>query len=121
LRFKSYLEQKMRIGVLADRTGASVPTIRYYEEIGLLRRAAFIRRCREFDFSIEQIRALLSLLHSDGSCTEARLAAEGHLAAIRSKIVALSTLEKTITSLISACTTTCDGGAASGCVILTPA
>lgn len=128
----------MRIGVLADRTGASVPTIRYYEEIGLLRRAArrngqreydhedvrrvaFIRRCREFDFSIEQIRALLSLLHSDGSCTEARLAAEGHLAAIRSKIVALSTLEKTITSLISTCTTTCDGGAASGCVILAPA
>jgi DNA-binding transcriptional MerR regulator len=31
--------QELRIGDLADRTGTSAPTIRYYEEIGLLRRA----------------------------------------------------------------------------------
>ena len=63
----------MRIGDLADQTGTSVATIRYYEEIGLLRRVArrggqriydhedarrvaFIRRCRNFDFSIPDIR-----------------------------------------------------------------
>jgi DNA-binding transcriptional MerR regulator len=70
----------LRIGDLANRTGTSAPTIRYYEQIGLLRRATrqsgnhrvytradverltFIRRCREFDFSIEQVRVLVSLL-----------------------------------------------------------
>jgi DNA-binding transcriptional MerR regulator len=126
----------MRIGVLAARTGASVPTIRYYEDIGLLRRAArrngqrdydhedvrrvaFIRRCREFNFSIEQIRTLLSLIQTDASCTEARAAAEQHLAEIRHQIAALSALEKSIAGLVSACATTCDGGAASNCNILT--
>jgi DNA-binding transcriptional MerR regulator len=125
----------MRIGVLAERTGASVPTIRYYEDIGLLRRAArrngqreydhedvrrvvFIRRCRDFNFSIEQIRALLSLLHRDASCSEARAAAERHLVEIRSQIAALSALETTIAGLISTCKASCDGGVASDCVIL---
>ena len=59
------------IGLLAQQAGCSVPTIRYYEEIGLLpvvprteggrrvygsatvRRLSFIRRCRDFGFSIE--------------------------------------------------------------------
>src|ERR1700759_4816433 len=75
----------MRIGVLAEKTGTSVPTIRYYEEIGLLRqvarrggqriydhedahRLAFIRRCRDFDFSIPEIRALLSLMQNGTPC-----------------------------------------------------
>jgi DNA-binding transcriptional MerR regulator len=58
----------LRIGALARRTGTTAPTIRYYEEIGLLHRAGrhsgghrvyseedvrrlfFIRRCREFGF-----------------------------------------------------------------------
>jgi DNA-binding transcriptional MerR regulator len=70
----------LRIGALAEHTGTSAPTIRYYEEIGLLRaaprqagnqrvygrddveRLTFIRRCREFDFSIEQVRTLVGLL-----------------------------------------------------------
>ena len=69
----------MRIGTLADRTGTNVPTIRYYESIGLLPQAArqegrqrvygerdverltFIRRCREFGFSVEQVRSLEAL------------------------------------------------------------
>ena len=127
----------MRIGVLAERTGTSVPTIRYYEEIGLLRPAArsggqrtydnedvrrltFIRRCRDFDFSIEDIRALLSLLHDGKSCTEARQLAEGRLAELRRRQAELQALEATIASLVTACATTCDGGAASDCVILQP-
>ena len=125
----------MRIGVLAERTGASVPTIRYYEEIGLLRRAArrggqrdydhedlrrvaFIRRCRNFDFSIEQIRVLLSLIQGNGPCAEARSAAEERRAEIRGKIAELSALEGAITSLIDTCTTVCHGGTASECISL---
>lgn len=124
-----------RIGALAERTGTSVATIRYYEEIGLLRQAArrggqriydhedarrlgFIRRCREFDFSIPEIRSLLSLMQRDTSCTEARKLAEGHLFELRRKLGELQVLERTVASLVSACATSCDGGAASDCVIL---
>ncbi len=125
----------MRIGVVAERTGASVPTIRYYEEIGLLRhaarrggqrdydnedlrRVAFIRRCRNFDFSIEQIRVLLSLIQGNSPCAGARSAAEERLAEIRSKIAELTVLESAIASLVDTCKTVCHGGTASECVIL---
>ena len=127
----------MRIGVLAERTGTSVATIRYYEQIGLLRRVArsggqrvyddedarrlaLIRRCREFDFSIAEIRSLLSLMRSGASCGEARMLAEGRLADLRRKLSELQALERTITSLVAACALTCDGGAAADCIILQP-
>jgi MerR family copper efflux transcriptional regulator len=125
----------MRIGVLAERAGVSVATIRYYEEIGLLRpaarsggqriydhadahRLAFIRRCRDFDFSIDEVRSLLSLMQANTSCSEARTLAEGHLLALRRKLAELQALERSIASLVTTCASTCDGGAAKDCVIL---
>lgn len=125
----------LRIGMLAKRTGTSVHTIRYYEQIGLLRRpvrsggqriydnetvrrSAFVRRCREFDFSIDEVRSLLALMQNGKSCTEARNLAEGHLVALRRKLVELKALETTISSLISQCDASCVGGPASDCVIL---
>jgi DNA-binding transcriptional MerR regulator len=131
------IEDKMRIGVLAERTGTSVPTIRYYEEIGLLRQVArrggqriydhedahrlgFIRRCRDFDFSIPEIRSLLSLMQNGTPCGEARKLAEGHLDDLRRKLGELQALERTIASLVAACASTCDDGATADCVILQP-
>ena len=125
----------MRIGNLAERTGTTVATIRYYEQVGLLRpaarsggqriydnederRLALIRRCREFDLSIEEIRALLSLMHRRESCTEARRLAERHLVELRRKLRSLRALECSIASLITECAASCDGGAAPDCVIL---
>ena len=125
----------MRIGNLAERTGTTVATIRYYEQVGLLRpvarsggqriydnederRLAFIRRCREFDLSIPEIRALLSLMHRRESCTEARKLAERHLIGLRRKLASLAALERSIASLITECAASCDGGAAPDCVIL---
>jgi DNA-binding transcriptional MerR regulator len=125
----------MRIGVLAERAGTSVATIRYYEDIGLLRRVArrggqrvydhadayrlaFIRRCRDFDFSIDEIRVLLSLMEKGKPCGEARELAEVHLVDLRRKLSELQALERTIASLVNACASTCEGGAASDCVIL---
>ena len=125
----------LRIGNLAERTDTTVATIRYYEQVGLLRpvarsggqriyddederRLAFIRRCREFDLSIAEIRALLSLMHRRESCTEARKLAERHLIALRRKLASLAALERTIASLITECAASCDGGAAPDCVIL---
>ena len=125
----------MRIGVLAERTGTTVPAIRYYEQIGLLRRAArsggqrtydnedvrrlaFVRRCRDFDYSIEEIRLLLSLMHGGKPCTEARNLAQGRLVALRRKLAELRALETAIASLVSECDASCAGGPASDCVIL---
>jgi len=129
--------ETMRIGVLAERTGTTVPAIRYYEEIGLLRavarkggqriydhedarRLAFIRRCRDFDFSIEEIRAMLSLMQSNASCGEARKLAERHLADLRGRLAELQALERSIAALVTVCASTCEGGAANDCVILQP-
>ena len=120
---------------MAARTGTTVPTIRYYEQIGLLRpaarsggqrtydnedvrRLAFVRRCREFDFSIEEVRALLALMQDRKSCTEARNLAEGRLAGLRRKLAELTALESTIASLVTECDASCAGGPASDCVIL---
>lgn len=94
----------MKIGELARRTRTNAPTIRYYEEIGLLpaparrdggqrsygdgdsRRLTFIRQCRAFGFPIEQVRSLVALTEDqDRSCTEARSIAQVHLDAVRDK------------------------------------
>src|SRR5882757_1752313 len=121
--------------MLAERTWTTVPTIRYYEQIGLLRpaarsggqrtydnedvrRLAFVRRCRDFDFSIEEVRGLLSLMRDRKSCTEARNLAEGRLVELRRKLLELKALEKTIASLVAECDISCAGGPASDCVIL---
>jgi DNA-binding transcriptional MerR regulator len=128
--------KSMRIGILGDRTGTTVATIRYYEEIGLLRRAlrqtggqrtydnedvrrlGFIRACRDFGFSIDEVRMLLSLTNDSGaSCTGARDLAVRHLGAVQQKLGELRALEKSITALVSTCNSTCVGGAASDCSI----
>jgi DNA-binding transcriptional MerR regulator len=127
----------IRIGDLADRTGTSAPTIRYYEEIGLLRpptrqsgnqrvysrqdveRLTFIRRCREFDFSIEQVRVLVSLLDdAESSCMDARDLAAKHLDDVRAKMREIKALERSLVSFVEACDTSCAGGPGPDCVIL---
>jgi len=126
-----------KIGTLARRTGTTVPTIRYYEEIGLLPRAdrraggqrtfgddttarlRFIRRCRDFGFSIPQVRTLLALMRdATRSCDETRDLAAGHLAAVRAKREDLQRLEQVIAGLVARCETACCGGPAPDCVVL---
>jgi DNA-binding transcriptional MerR regulator len=126
-----------KIGTLARRTGTSAPTIRYYEDIGLLprpdrresgqrvygndavERLIFIRRCREFGFSIEQVRALLKLMR-DGkrSCVDARDLAALHLASVRAKLDELKKLEESINGLVKRCESSCVGGPAPNCTVL---
>ena len=126
----------LKIGGIADMMGTTAPTIRYYEEIGLLpeprrvngqrryddddvRRLTFIRRCRNFDFSVEQVRSLLEVAQDkDGSCFEARDLAQMHLAAVRAKLVELHTLETSIVRLIEGAQDDCDGGAGAQCPVL---
>lgn len=127
----------LKIGLLAERTGTTVPTIRYYEEIGLLPRAnrghggqrsygeedvgrlTFIRRCRDFGFSVEQVRTLTQLMRDpDRSCVEARDLARQHLSRVRAKLREFKALERSIASFITKCEATCSGGPGSDCVIL---
>lgn len=126
----------LRIGALAERTATNAPTIRYYEEIGLLprprrsgeqryyseddvRRLTFIRRCRAFGFSIEQVRALAALFQDRSrSCSEARDLARDHLDAVRAKLRELRALERSIASFVTDCDVSCAGGPGPDCVIL---
>src|SRR4051794_1362205 len=105
--------KEVTIGNLAAETGCSVPTIRYYEEIGLLpragrragghriyrdadrRRLAFVRRCRDFGFTIEQVREFVTLLGSpQRDCVAARDLTQRHLDAVRGKLKQLRALER---------------------------
>ena len=126
----------IKIGLLAKRTGTNAPTIRYYEEIGLLPKArrsgvqrfysdgdvarlTFIRRCRDFGFSIAQVRVLVALVQDrDRSCMEARDLEEVHVSAMRAKIRELRALERTMVSFIESCDESCAGGPGPDCVIL---
>jgi DNA-binding transcriptional MerR regulator len=125
-----------RIGELAERTSTNAPTIRYYEKIGLLprpdrqegnqrryadddvRRLTFIRRGREFGFSIEQVRALASVVQDRSrSCIEARDLAQTHLTDVRTKLRELKALERSLTRFVAVCEAECAGGPGPDCVI----
>lgn len=129
--------RSLKIGILARETGASIPTIRYYESIGLLptaRREAggqrvfndgdighltFIRRCRTLGFSVDDIRLLLGLTgNRDRSCDEAREIATTHLATIRTRIAELRELEAIVGSFADRCAAMCAGGAGPDCAPL---
>ena len=74
------------IGILAKETGVKIPTIRFYENIGLLpepdradnnrrtygpdsvRRLRFIRHARELGFEIDAIRQLLDMAGDPDRC-----------------------------------------------------
>jgi DNA-binding transcriptional MerR regulator len=126
----------LKIGALAKQTGTNAPTIRYYEEIGLLRSAdrqagnqrvysaadvkslTFIRRCREFGFSIDQVRSLVALVQDPASsCVHARDLAREHLVAVRAKLAELRALERSIAAFVASCDASCAGGAGPDCVI----
>lgn len=127
----------MRIGVLAKAAGVSVPTVRYYESIGLLtpptrqggqrvygsddlKALSLIRHCRDLDFSIDETRDILASVQRRLPCSDTKTFAEKHLGSIRKKIAELRALEATVAALVSGCETTCCGSTAPDCVILQP-
>lgn len=126
------------IGEAAEASGASTPTIRYYEEIGLIpparrnaaghrhyspadiERLIFIRRCRDLGFGIEKVRLLCGLAASpDEDCARVRDVAADHLSSVRYKLEELRCLEKQLAAFVDACDFGCRGGASCDCVVLT--
>ena len=111
----------MNVGEAAERSGLPAKTIRYYEEIGLVRparaangyrnysqadinRLAFLRRARGLGFSIEDCRHLAAL-HANGTRAshDVREIARAHVAAIEEKIEELQAMRATLDGLVEAC------------------
>jgi DNA-binding transcriptional MerR regulator len=110
------------IGKAAARSGVKVPTIRYYQSIGLLpepgrtasnrrlfddheiRRIGFVRHARELGFEIEAIRALLDLQDQPGqSCATVDRITAARLRDVQHRIAALQTLESELERMLASC------------------
>ena len=111
----------MNIGEVSELTGLPTKTIRYYEDIGLVRplraengyrdfrdsdrhKLAFLGRSRALGFSIEDCRTLQALWEDDSreSAQVKQVAAE-HLKHIDEKIAQLQSLRDTLAHLVDTC------------------
>lgn len=124
----------LSIGMLSKRSGVKVPTIRYYEEIGILKEAersagnqrryrdsdlerlGFVKHARQLGFSLDGIANLIALQeHPDRSCAEAGALARAQRQLVQDKIARLQRLEQELTRI----STGCDGqGTAGECYVL---
>ena len=110
----------LTIGKLGQASGVKVPTIRYYEQIGLLpdaerssgnqrlyshtiqHRLSFIRHARELGFPLEAIRDLLGLSdHPEQSCAEVDAIARAQLQAVEGRIARSVPLSQPVAVLTS--------------------
>ena len=111
----------MNIGDVARRSGLPAKTIRYYEDIGLIRpgrsengyrsfresdlhKLAFLGRARALGFTIEDCRTLVALYEDEGrESAQVKAIAEEHLTAIDEKITQLQSMRETLSHLIKSC------------------
>lgn len=111
----------MNIGEAAAASGLPAKTIRYYEEIGLIRpardangyrafggrdvhRLAFLARSRGLGFSIEECRALLALYEDETRASEdVKQLAQRHLERVDRRIAELQALRDTLAGLVRSC------------------
>ena len=123
----------MKIGEAAAASGCHIETIRYYERIGLLPRAArteagyrdyvpaevervrFITRGRELGFSLDEVRSLLGLAEDTSlTCADVDRVAREHLTEIRQRVRELNRIAKELEHTIAGCA----GGRRAQCTIL---
>jgi DNA-binding transcriptional MerR regulator len=111
------------IGELANRTGTTPETIRYYERVGVLappersgagryrrygpadvERLGFVRRARELGFSLDEVRELVGLADQpERSCAEVDQLARAHLTAVNEKLAQLTALREELKRVIGNC------------------
>ena len=113
---------KVSIGEASRSCGVKIPTIRYYEQIGLLpapprtegnrrtfdagdlRRLAFIRHARELGFEIGAIRTLLTLQDNPNQpCATADAIARAHFSEVEQRIDSLNALKAELAAMIESC------------------
>jgi MerR family transcriptional regulator, copper efflux regulator len=111
----------MNIGTVSVKSGLPAKTIRYYEDIGLIRpdrrdngyrdysmedvhRLRFLQRSRSLGFSVEECRQLLSLYSDrDRESAEVKALASTKLSKIERKIVELQGLRDMLRHLVANC------------------
>lgn len=111
----------MNISEVAARAGLPPKTIRYYEEIGLIKplrdangyrafrdsdahKLAFLGRARALGFTIENCRALLALWNDKSRASaDVRAIAAEHLQQIEAKIADLTAMQSTLSELVRSC------------------
>ncbi|HSM53261.1 MAG TPA: Cu(I)-responsive transcriptional regulator [Erythrobacter sp.] len=112
----------MNIGQASRASGVSTKMIRYYEQTGLIPRAArrdsgyrdydksdvhrlhFIRRARDLGFTVEQIGELLALWSDrERSSADVKSLALGHVERLRAKQVELEQMIDTLETLARDC------------------
>jgi DNA-binding transcriptional MerR regulator len=110
------------IGSLSRDAGVKVPTIRYYESIGMLpepprspggqrrysaahvERLRFIRHGRDLGFSLDDLRALLELSAlPDASCVEADAIARRQLIEVERRLAGLTALKAEFERMLTQC------------------
>lgn len=110
----------LTIGNLAKATDVKVPTIRFYEQIGLIaepartesdrrsydertvKRLTFIKHARQLGFPIDAIRSLLELAdHPDRQCDQANRLAHEQLGEVESKIARLEALRGELRRMVA--------------------
>lgn len=116
------MRDQLTIGEAAKESGVKIPTIRYYEQIGLLpaaqrsngnrryfadpdlRRLAFIRHARELGFDVQAIRTLLALQDDPNQpCATADAIAQARLVEVDQRIRSLSALRSELEQMIASC------------------
>lgn len=114
--------KRLTIGKLADRTGISADTIRYYEKMGLIKAASrseagyriygeeaerilqFIRGAKTLNFTLEEIRQLFALYQSDkATCAEVLQHAIVKIAEAEKKICELKQVKKALIVITKEC------------------
>ncbi|MGJ8622638.1 MAG: Cu(I)-responsive transcriptional regulator [Yoonia sp.] len=111
----------MNIGEAAEKSGLPPKTIRYYEDIGLVKplrdpngyrafresdthKLTFLGRARALGFTIEDCRNLLALWEdTDRASADVRAIAKEHLRDIEAKITDLQNMQRTLSDLVRDC------------------
>ena len=111
----------MNIGTVSEKSGVPATTIRYYEDIGLIRpdrrdngyrdysvedvhRLRFLQRSRGLGFSVEECRQLLSLYgDTHRESAEVKAIAQAKLSAIDRKLAELQGLRNMPKHLVANC------------------
>lgn len=112
----------MSIGTVAEEAGVPAKTIRYYENIGLIRKADrlpsgyraysttdmrelhFIKRARSLGFSVEKVRDLLGLWRNRRRASAAvKALATRQVEALDHKIAELESMRRSLAHLVERC------------------
>ncbi|SDP34337.1 Cu(I)-responsive transcriptional regulator [Phyllobacterium sp. YR620] len=111
----------MNIGTASDKSGLPPKTIRYYEDIGLLKpgraengyrdysmsdvhKLRFLQRSRGLGFSVEECRQLLALYEDkERASADVKAIAQSKFGEIERKILELRELQHTLQHLVAHC------------------